>query len=156
MLGRGLRRAPGKDNCLVLDFTDKQHKVDRIIDLRVLLPDDAFKTLDKDWQPPEQKDKARKLKLDKLKGGEMSVLADDVDPYDMAFVSNVLQATATCYVCQQGVQCPLACFLPVPSAVRLLGGLLCCCLAEMWSLQCAAGRAILAWLSGVHTRYRLP
>jgi superfamily II DNA or RNA helicase len=90
MLGRGLRRAPGKDNCLVLDFTDKQHKVDRIIDLRVLLPEDAFKTLDKDWQPPEQKDKARKLNLDELKGGEMSMLADDVDPYDMAFVSNAL------------------------------------------------------------------
>ncbi|KAF6265835.1 hypothetical protein COO60DRAFT_1456872 [Scenedesmus sp. NREL 46B-D3] len=86
MLGRGLRRAPGKDNCLVLDFTDKQHKVDRIIDLRVLLPDDSYKNLGPDRQPPERKDKARKLKLEGQEGGEMSVLADEVDPYDMAFV----------------------------------------------------------------------
>jgi superfamily II DNA or RNA helicase len=87
MLGRGLRRAPGKDNCLVLDFTDKQHKVDRTIDLRVLLPEDGFRALDSEWTPPEHKDKTRKLKLEGQQGGEMSVLAEAVDPYDMAFVS---------------------------------------------------------------------
>jgi superfamily II DNA or RNA helicase len=93
MLGRGLRKAPGKDNCLVLDFTDKQHKVDRIIDLRVLLPDDGYKNLDPNWQPPEVKDKARKLKLEGQEGGEMSVLGEEVDPYDMAFVSYKLLVT---------------------------------------------------------------
>jgi hypothetical protein len=121
MLGRGLRRAPGKDSCLVLDFTDKQHKVDRIIDLRVLLPEDAFKALDRDWEPPEQKDKARKLKLDELRGGEISVLADDVDPYDMAFVSNVMYVTR--YACRQGVRIMLACLLLVASTVLLLAAL---------------------------------
>lgn len=101
MLGRGLRRAPGKDNCLVLDFTDKQHKVDRIIDLRVLLPDDSYKNLGPDRQPPERKDKARKLKLEGQEGGEMSVLADEVDPYDMAFVSRLrlLCPQAACVGC---------------------------------------------------------
>lgn len=86
MLGRGLRRGPGKDNCLVLDFTDKQHKVDHIIDLRVLLPKTSYRNLDPKPPPPQQ-DRRRKLKLEGQQGGEMSVLGEDIDPYDMAFVS---------------------------------------------------------------------
>ncbi|WIA11758.1 hypothetical protein OEZ85_011853 [Tetradesmus obliquus] len=85
MLGRGLRRGPGKDNCLVLDFTDKQHKVDHIIDLRVLLPKTSYRNLDP-RPPPPQQDRRRKLKLEGQQGGEMSVLGGDIDPYDMAFV----------------------------------------------------------------------
>jgi hypothetical protein len=86
MLGRGLRRAPGKDSCLVLDFTDKQHKVDRTIDLRVLLPD-GYRNLDPDWKPPEVVDRTRKVDFEGQQGGEMSVLGDEVDAYDIAFVS---------------------------------------------------------------------
>ncbi len=38
-IGRGLRLHPGKQDCLVLDFTDKYHKLDAIINLRSTIPD---------------------------------------------------------------------------------------------------------------------
>lgn len=62
MLGRGLRRWPGKENCLVLDFTDKYHKADRTMDLRVLLGDDGPYT-NLDPQLPEWVDRQAKVTL---------------------------------------------------------------------------------------------
>lgn len=38
-VGRGLRLWPGKENCLVLDFTDKHHTLDGVISLASAIPD---------------------------------------------------------------------------------------------------------------------
>jgi superfamily II DNA or RNA helicase len=40
-IGRGLRLWPGKENCLVLDFTDKYHTIDSIMSLSSVLPEAA-------------------------------------------------------------------------------------------------------------------
>jgi ATP-dependent helicase IRC3 len=41
-IGRGLRLWPGKENCLVLDFTDKHHTLDGIMSLSNTLPEAAI------------------------------------------------------------------------------------------------------------------
>lgn len=41
-IGRGLRLYPGKENCLVLDFTDKHHTLDGIMSLSNALPEAAI------------------------------------------------------------------------------------------------------------------
>jgi superfamily II DNA or RNA helicase len=41
-VGRGLRKHPGKENCLLLDFTDKGHSLDSIMQLNCILPEATF------------------------------------------------------------------------------------------------------------------
>lgn len=41
-IGRGLRLWPGKENCLVLDFTDKHHTLDGVMSLSNALPEAAI------------------------------------------------------------------------------------------------------------------
>ncbi len=38
-IGRGLRLCPGKENCLVLDFTDKHHTLDGLVSLSSAVPE---------------------------------------------------------------------------------------------------------------------
>jgi superfamily II DNA/RNA helicase len=38
-IGRGLRKHPGKENCLILDFTDKGHSLDSAMKLSTLIPE---------------------------------------------------------------------------------------------------------------------
>jgi hypothetical protein len=40
-VGRGLRLWPGKENCLVLDFTDRSHNLDSIMSLSTAVPEAA-------------------------------------------------------------------------------------------------------------------
>ncbi len=37
--GRGLRKHPGKDNCLILDFTDRNHNLDSVVTLTDTIPE---------------------------------------------------------------------------------------------------------------------
>ena len=38
-IGRGLRKHPGKENCLILDFTDRGHSLDSAMKLSTLIPE---------------------------------------------------------------------------------------------------------------------
>ncbi len=39
MVGRGLRKSPGKENCIVLDFTDTGNNLNNIISLSKAIPE---------------------------------------------------------------------------------------------------------------------
>lgn len=42
MAGRGLRKHPGKEDCLVLDFTDRYHNLNTVINLRKAIPEAKY------------------------------------------------------------------------------------------------------------------
>jgi superfamily II DNA or RNA helicase len=43
MLGRGLRISPGKENCVVIDFTDTVHNPNRLWDARMVRQGSALR-----------------------------------------------------------------------------------------------------------------
>ena len=61
-IGRGLRLYPGKDNCLVLDFTDKHHTLDGLMSLSTALPD-AFIIEDKEKTEREEIERNQKIQV---------------------------------------------------------------------------------------------
>lgn len=61
-VGRGLRLWPGKDNCLVLDFTDRHNTLDGIMSLSNALPDAAL-VEDEDKKEVERDETDRNPKI---------------------------------------------------------------------------------------------
>lgn len=61
-VGRGLRLWPGKQNCLVLDFTDSDHNLDGIMSLSRTIPE-AFVVKEREHQEREQLDKSSKIEV---------------------------------------------------------------------------------------------
>lgn len=62
-VGRGLRLWPGKQNCLVLDFTDRSHNLDSVMSLSRTVPD-ALEILEKqNTFDQEEVDKAPKIEV---------------------------------------------------------------------------------------------
>ncbi len=59
MAGRGLRKYPGKDDCLVLDFTDKYHNLNTVISLRNAIPEAKYT---EECMPREIIDRKPKIK----------------------------------------------------------------------------------------------
>ena len=47
MAGRGLRKHPGKEDCLILDFTDQYHNLNSIISLNKAIPEAKYIDADK-------------------------------------------------------------------------------------------------------------
>lgn len=47
MAGRGLRKHPGKKDCLILDFTDQYHNLDTVITLNKAIPEAKYIDIDK-------------------------------------------------------------------------------------------------------------
>jgi len=61
MAGRGLRLHPGKENCLVIDFTDKGHNLDSVLSLSSAISDFAQINESSEKQTPEEIDHTQKL-----------------------------------------------------------------------------------------------
>lgn len=59
-VGRGLRLFPGKEDCLVLDFTDRGHNLDSVISLKNTIPE-AIHVEEREPVEIEERDKIRKI-----------------------------------------------------------------------------------------------
>jgi superfamily II DNA or RNA helicase len=60
-VGRGLRLWPGKENCLVLDFTDRSHNLDSIMSLSTAVPEAAVIGEERTFEEREEIDKTAKI-----------------------------------------------------------------------------------------------
>ena len=60
-VGRGLRLWPGKENCLVLDFTDRSHNLDSIMSLSTAVPEAAVIGEERAVEECEDIDKTAKI-----------------------------------------------------------------------------------------------
>lgn len=60
-VGRGLRLHPGKANCLVIDFTDKGHNLDSVLNLSSAIHDLALAGEKEGERPEEEIDHTRKM-----------------------------------------------------------------------------------------------
>jgi ATP-dependent helicase IRC3 len=60
-VGRGLRLWPGKDNCLVLDFTDRGHNLDSIMTLSTAVPEAAVIKEEREHEEHSEIDKTPKI-----------------------------------------------------------------------------------------------
>lgn len=110
-VGRGLRLWPGKEDCLVLDFTDKGHNLDSIATLSSSIPE-ALHLEDRTRAAQEDVDKAPKIEVleevdrefdilgaarfswVKLDGGEWSLLDDHkqeivISPQGSGFIATL-------------------------------------------------------------------
>jgi ATP-dependent helicase IRC3 len=61
-VGRGLRLWPGKQNCLVLDFTDTSHNLDGIMSLSKTIPE-AFEMKEGEQREREEVDRSSKIEV---------------------------------------------------------------------------------------------
>jgi superfamily II DNA or RNA helicase len=68
MVGRGLRKHPEKEDCLVLDFTDKYHNLNTVITLRNAIPEAKY-----------IEDEKPKIELKRVKGKPKIKTLRDVD-----------------------------------------------------------------------------
>lgn len=59
-VGRGLRKHPGKENCLLLDFTDRGHSLDSIMQLNCILPEATF-LLEEEGEEIEEDDESEEI-----------------------------------------------------------------------------------------------
>ena len=68
-VGRGLRLWPGKENCLVLDFSDRGHSLDSVMSLNSAIPevDILREERDEEQEEPDEIDKVAKIEcLDEI------------------------------------------------------------------------------------------
>lgn len=61
-VGRGLRLWPGKQNCLVLDFTDTSHNLDGVMSLSRTIPE-AFEMKEVEQREQEEIDRSSKIEV---------------------------------------------------------------------------------------------
>lgn len=62
-VGRGLRTYPGKENCLVLDFTDRSNNLDSVMSLSCTVPETDFIEEEKEKEEREDIDKSSKIQV---------------------------------------------------------------------------------------------
>lgn len=74
MAGRGLRKNPGKEDCLVLDFTDQYHNLNSIISLNKAIPESKYIEADKPKVEREKVDRTPRINTLKNIDREFDVL----------------------------------------------------------------------------------
>lgn len=60
-IGRGLRLWPGKEDCIVLDFTDRGNNLDSIMTLSTIIPEESVE----EQEESEEKEKAEREEVDR-------------------------------------------------------------------------------------------
>eukprot|EP00775_Hariotina_reticulata_P013362 gene13362-13489_t len=74
-------------DCLVLDFTDRAHKVTQVVDVRVLLDRSSWTDLKPFWQQQEAPpDKTRQIDPLRAPEGTINVLEDPINPQQLAWI----------------------------------------------------------------------
>jgi superfamily II DNA or RNA helicase len=73
-VGRGLRLHPGKENCLVIDFTDKGHNLDSVLSLSSAIRDFSQMAETSERQTPEEIDHTQKLLILEEKDERFDIL----------------------------------------------------------------------------------
>ncbi len=87
-IGRGLRLWPGKENCLVMDFTDRSHSLDSAMTLSQTIPEALH--IREEVQEEEEKEGVDDKKIDK------TAKIGAVETSDQAF--DIIGATRFCWV----------------------------------------------------------
>lgn len=86
-VGRGLRKHPGKENCLLLDFTDKGHSLDNIMQLNCIVPEATF-LMDEESEEIDDEDEVEEVDRTPRIGG--------VETSDRSF--DIVGASRFCWV----------------------------------------------------------
>ncbi len=80
MVGRGLRTNPGKENCIIFDFTDKHHNINNIISLEITIPKACIKKDDTSVDVPrvdlKSLDRTPTITVEKEVDKEFNVFGD--------------------------------------------------------------------------------
>jgi superfamily II DNA or RNA helicase len=72
-IGRGLRLWPGKENCLVLDFTDRSHNLDSLMSLGITVPG-SLEITERECQEKEEIDRTPKIEILNESDNEFDIL----------------------------------------------------------------------------------